>query len=177
MRTTRSKRSTARRWPSIEGAAGVKSAVAVTALPYSGHSSGASFTIEGRPFERGDQPSCQLQSVSDSFFRTLGVPLRSGRLLDDTDGAETLRAGVIGERMAQKWWPHESPVGKRIKLGAPDSKGPWITIVGVAGDVTHDAFERLPRPVLYVPLTQSPKAMDGYRRPHRWRSSAAWRRR
>jgi putative ABC transport system permease protein len=135
----------------------VKSAVAVTALPYSGHSSGASFTIEGRPFERGDQPSCQFQSVSDRFFQTLGVPLRSGRFLDDTDGAETLRAGVIGERMAQKWWPHESPIGKRIKLGAPDSKGPWITIVGVAGDVTHDAFERLPRPVLYVPLTQSPK--------------------
>jgi len=136
---------------------GVKSAVAVTALPYSGHSSGANFTIEGRPFERGDQPSCQLQSASDRYFQTLGVPLRKGRLLDDTDGAETLRAGVIGERMAQKWWPHESPIGKRIKLGEPDSKGPWITIVGVAGDVMHDAFDRLPRPVLYVPLTQTPK--------------------
>jgi putative ABC transport system permease protein len=136
---------------------GVKSSVAVTALPYSGHSSGTGFTIEGRPLERGDQPSCQLQSVSDRYFRTLGVPLRSGRLLDDTDGAETPRAGVIGERMAQKWWPHESPIGKRIKLGGPDSKDPWITIVGVAGDVTHDVYDRGPRPVLYVPLTQSPK--------------------
>ena len=136
---------------------GVKSAVAVTALPYSGHSSGAAFTIEGRPVERGDQPSCQLQSVSDGYFRTLGVPLRSGRLLNGSDGAETPRAGVIGERMAQKWWPHESPVGKRIKLGAPDSKQPWITIVGVAGDVMHDVYDRNPRPVLYVPLTQTPK--------------------
>ena len=107
--------------------------------------------------ERGDQPSCQLQSVSDRYFQTLGVPLRSGRLLNGGDGAETPRVGVIGERMAQKWWPHESPIGKRIKLGAPDSKQPWITIVGVAGDVTHDVYDRLPRPVLYVPLTQSPK--------------------
>ncbi len=136
---------------------GVKSAVAVTALPYSGHSSGSNFTIEGRPLERGDQPSCQIQSVSDRYFQTLGVPLRRGRLLNGNDGAETLRTGVIGERLAQKWWPHESPVGKRIKLGGPDSKQPWIAIVGVAGDVTHDVYDRGPRQVLYVPLTQSPK--------------------
>ena len=49
----------------INALPGVKSAVAVTALPYSGHSSGRGFTIEGRPVERGDQPSCQIQSVSD----------------------------------------------------------------------------------------------------------------
>jgi putative ABC transport system permease protein len=136
---------------------GVKSAVAVTALPYSGHASGSGFTIEGRPFERGDQPSCQLQSVSDRYFQTLGIPLRSGRFIGAGDGPETLRTGVIGERMANKWWPHESPIGKRVKLGAPDSKQPWITIVGVAGDVTHEVYDRVPRPVLYVPLAQTPK--------------------
>jgi predicted permease len=136
---------------------GVKSAIAVTALPYSSHSSGSDFTIEGRTFERGDQPSCQLQSVSNGYFQTLGVPLRSGRLLGESDGAETLRTAVIGERMASKWWPHESPIGKRIKLGGTDSKQPWITIVGVAGDVTHEVYQRVPRPVLYVPLTQTAK--------------------
>lgn len=134
---------------------GVKAAAAVTALPYSGHSSGSGFTIEGRPFERGDQPSCQLQSVSDLYFKMLGVPLRSGRLLNQGDGADAPRTGVIGERMASKWWPHESPIGKRIRLGGPGSKEPWITIVGVAGDVTHEVFDRAPRPVLYVPLAQT----------------------
>jgi predicted permease len=136
---------------------GVKSAVAVTGLPYSGHSIGSSFTIEGRPMERGDQPSCQLQSVSDRYFETLNVPLRSGRLLNAGDGAETPKAGVVSERMARKWWPHESPIGKRIRLGAPDSKQPWVTIVGVVGDVTHNVFDRNPRALLYVPLTQSPR--------------------
>jgi putative ABC transport system permease protein len=95
--------------------------------------------------------------VSDLYFKTLGVPLRSGRLLNQGDGAEAPRAGAIGERMANKWWPHESPIGKRIRLGAPDSKQPWITIVGVVGDVTHQVFDRGPRQVVYVPLAQMPK--------------------
>jgi putative ABC transport system permease protein len=141
----------------INALPGVKSAVAVTALPYSGHSSGRLFTIEGRPVERGDQPSSQVQNVSPKYFETLRVPLRSGRVLGASDGPDTLRAGVISERMARRWWPHESPIGKRLKFGAPDSKQPWITIVGVVGDTTHDVFDRNPRSVLYVPMAQYPR--------------------
>ena len=141
----------------INALPGVKSAVAVTALPYSGHSSGRSFTIEGRPVERGDQPSSQVQNVSSKYFETLRVPLRRGRLLGASDGPDTLRAGVISERLASRWWPHESPIGKRIKFGAPDSKQQWITIVGIVGDTTHDVFDRNPRSVLYVPMAQYPR--------------------
>jgi putative ABC transport system permease protein len=141
----------------INALPGVKSAVAVTALPYSGHSSGRSFTIEGRPVERGDQPSCQVQNVSSKYFETLRVPLRRGRLLGASDGPDTLRAGVISERLASRWWPHESPIGKRIKFGAPDSKQQWITLVGIVGDTTHDVFDRNPRSVLYVPMAQYPR--------------------
>jgi putative ABC transport system permease protein len=141
----------------INALPGVKSAVAVTALPYSGHSSGRSFTIEGRPVERGDQPSSQVQNVSPKYFETLRVPLRRGRLLGASDGPNTVRTGVISERLASRWWPHESPIGKRIKFGAPDSKQQWITIVGVVGDTTHDVFDRNPRSVLYVPMAQYPR--------------------
>jgi putative ABC transport system permease protein len=141
----------------INALPGVKSAVTVTALPYSGHSSGRSFTIEGRPVERGDQPSCQVQNVSSKYFEALRVPLRRGRLLGASDGPDTLRAGVISERLASRWWPHESPIGKRIKFGASDSKQQWITIVGIVGDTTHDVFDRNPRSVLYVPMSQYPR--------------------
>ena len=141
----------------INALPGVKSAVAVTALPYSGHSSGRSFTIEGRPVERGDQPSSQVQNVSPKYFETLHVPLRSGRLLGQSDGTDTLRVAVISERMAHRWFPHESPIGKRFKFGAPDSKEPWITITGVVGNTTHDVFDRNPRSVIYVPMEQFPR--------------------
>jgi putative ABC transport system permease protein len=141
----------------IDALPGVKSATAVTALPYSGHSSGRAFTIEGRPVERGNQPSGQVQNVSPRYFETLRVPLRKGRFLSASDGADTVRAGVVSERMAQLWWPHESPIGKRLKFGGPDSKQPWITVVGVVGDTTHDVFDRNPRSALYVPMAQYPR--------------------
>jgi putative ABC transport system permease protein len=141
----------------INALPGVKTAVAVTALPYSGHSSGRGFTIEGRPVQRGDQPSGQVQNVSPKYFETLRVQLRNGRFLGRGDGPDTLRVGVVSERMAQLWWPHESPIGKRLKFGAPDSEEQWITVVGIVGDTTHDVFDRNPRSVLYVPMSQYPR--------------------
>ncbi len=141
----------------INAMPGVKSAIAVTALPYSGHSSGRFFTIEGRPLEHGDQPSSQVQNVSPKYFETLRVPLRAGRLLGESDTSQTQRVAVVNERMAQRWWPHQSPIGRRIKFGPPDSKQPWMTIVGVVGNTTHDAFDRTPRTALYVPMSQSPR--------------------
>jgi putative ABC transport system permease protein len=136
---------------------GVKSAVAVTALPYSGHSTSRLITIEGRPIERGEQPNCQLQNVSPGYFETLRVPLRAGRLLGASDGPDAPRVGVISQRMANQWWPNQSPIGKRVKFGAPDSKEQWITIAGIVGDVTHDVYDRNPRAVLYVPMAQYPR--------------------
>jgi putative ABC transport system permease protein len=141
----------------INALPGVKSATAVTALPYSGHSSGRGFTIEGRAIERGIQPGCQLQNVSAKYFQTLHVPLISGRFLSEGDGADSPRVAVVSQRLAQRWWPNESPIGRRIRLGGPASKEPWMTIVGVAGDFTHDTFDRNPRTVVYVPMEQYPR--------------------
>jgi putative ABC transport system permease protein len=63
---------------------------------------------------------------------------------------------VISERMAQRWWKNESPLGRRIKIGEPDFKSPWMTIVGVVGDVMHNPYERVLRRTLYLPYQQSP---------------------
>jgi putative ABC transport system permease protein len=63
---------------------------------------------------------------------------------------------VISERMARRWWSNESPIGKHIKIGPQDSKSPWLTIVGVVGDLAHNPYDRQPRRTLYVPYDQSP---------------------
>jgi putative ABC transport system permease protein len=135
---------------------GVRSAAAASALPYSGHSTGWGFTIEGRPVEPGRMPTATYQVVSPAYFDTLRVPLRAGRLLAETDGRDAPKVAVISERMARRWWNNESPLGKHIKLGGPDYPGPWLTIVGVVADVTHNAYEREPRRILYVPCQQAP---------------------
>ena len=140
----------------IQALPGVRSAVAVSALPYSDHSSGRNFTIEGRPIEPGDQPSGMYQVASPEYFSTLHIPLRAGRLLSPGDGPEAPKVALISERMAQRWWKNESPLGRRIKIGEPDFKSPWMTIVGVVGDVMHNPYERVARRTFYVPYQQSP---------------------
>ena len=135
---------------------GVKSAVAITALPYSGHSNGRFFAIEGRPVERGLQPVATYQATSSKFFETFHVPLREGRFLSESDGAEAPKVALVSEKLARVWWKGESPLGKRIKLGAADSKNSWMTIVGVVGNVAHDTYDHEPRAIMYLPYQQAP---------------------
>ena len=142
----------------IRAIPGVQSAAAVTALPYSGHSSGRSFTIEGQPVDPGNVPNGMYQVASPSYFETLHIPLRAGRLLSESDGADAPKVALISERMAQRWWSNESPLGKRIRLGRPGSPdpSPWLTIAGVVGDIPYNPYDRQPRRVIYVPYQQAP---------------------
>ena len=144
---------------------GVRAAVAATALPHSDHSSGRQYVIEGRPVDPARPVSGMYQLVTPGYFETLHIPLRAGRFLDARDGADAPRTVVISERAAQRYWPNEPyPIGKRIRAGLPPgaaarpgAKEVWMTIVGVAGDITHDVFDRNPRPVFYEPFAQAPR--------------------
>lgn len=140
----------------IQALPGVRSASAVTALPYSAHSEGRSFTIEGRPPEPGNAPDGMYQVTSPDYFQTLHIALREGRFLRSSDGASTQPVTVISQVLAQRWWKGESSIGKRIRIGGSDSKDGWMTIVGVVADQPHTAFERTPRPTFYVPWQQQP---------------------
>jgi putative ABC transport system permease protein len=139
----------------IKALPGVRSTAAVTALPYSDHSNGRDFTIEGRAVEPGNQPNGMYQVASPEYFETLRVALRAGRFLSESDGEASPKVAVIGERLAKRWWNNESPLGRRIKLGT-DAKAPWTTIVGVVADMPHSPYDRAPRRTIYVPLQQAP---------------------
>ena len=140
----------------IQALPGVRSATAVTALPYSNDSNGRNFMIEGRPLEPGNPPNGMYQVASPDYFETLRVPLLEGRFLRASDGPASQPVTVISKRLAEHWWKGESPIGKRIRIGDRDSKDPWMTIVGVVGDLTHNAYDRLPRPTFYVSWQQQP---------------------
>jgi len=135
---------------------GVRAATAVSALPYSDHSNGRAYTIEGRPVEPEKQPTGMYQLATGSYFETLRIPLVAGRLLTEGDGPDTTKVAVISRRMADRWWKNQSPLGQHIKLGLADSKSPWLTIVGVVADTVHNPYDREPRRVLYVPFQQAP---------------------
>ncbi len=90
-----------------------------------------------------------LRFVTPGYFATIGVPLRAGRLLDDTDTAAAPRAAVVSESFARQNFPGESPLGKRFQFAFEDR-----TVVGVAGDVRVRGLERTSEPQAYLPHRQ-----------------------
>jgi putative ABC transport system permease protein len=107
------------------------------------------FRIEGRELSPGEAPPVTSQIVvSPGYFQTLGIPLREGRLLADADDGKHQIVVLINEAAQRRFWPHEDPVGKRVK-GENDSQ--WTTIVGVVGDVRDFGLERPAPPEFYVP--------------------------
>jgi putative ABC transport system permease protein len=137
---------------------GVQNAAMITNPPASNVDSETTvFTIEGRSeLKASDQPSADLQIASADYFRALKIPLVAGRLLSDTDSVESSNVAMINNGMARQFWPRGDAVGHRFKLGAPDSAEPWITVVGVVGDVRQNWWNAVTRAVIYRPFTQAP---------------------
>lgn len=96
-----------------------------------------------------------LTVASDNYFRMMGVRLRSGRFFDSTDNEASLAVAVVDEKMAARFWPGESPLGKRIRLTSTDD-GAWMTIIGVVSSVPGAPY-RLDADLgsLYRPLRQA----------------------
>ena len=136
---------------------GAQSAAVFSTIPFSNNGgTWTSFDLEGHPAEGGQFLSAQLQSVSPGFFSMLQIPLLEGRDFDLQDGHATLAAAIISKNLADRFWPHESPVGRHIRLMREGSTGPWLTVVGVVGDVVWDWTDNQPEYAIFQPFTQAP---------------------
>ena len=143
---------------------------AVEQLPLSGPQQSSDFRILGvEPPRPGDEPDASYVSVTPGYFSAMDLRLRTGRTLSATDGASSPRVVVINETMARRFWPNESPIGKRIALSieslrfdrpnAPprlDFEGGAREIVGVVADVRASAIADPAQPALYIPFAQRP---------------------
>lgn len=113
-----------------------------------------SFQVEGRHLEPGQAPPVStFAAVSPDYFKTLGIPLREGRLFTDRDDEKGPIAVIINEAMKRQLWPNESPVGKRI---TNDGGEHWGQIVGVVGDVREFGLDHPPVAEIYVPQAINP---------------------
>ena len=93
--------------------------------------------------------------ISEGFFQTLRVPLRKGRFFNAQDNQAAVRVTIINETMARRFWPGEDALGKRFKLGPAQSTNPWLTVVGVVGDMRRQSLERQPIAQIFQPYLQS----------------------
>ncbi len=134
-----------------------RSGAMITGLPYSFYDNTVSVSIEGQvPVAANQLPIAMQESISRGYLRTMHIALRQGRDFDERDTADSPAVAVISDTMARSLWPGDTAIGRRMKLGAPSDSGPWITIVGVAGDTRHEVYDRSFRSVLYRPFQQDP---------------------
>lgn len=135
---------------------GVRSVAAASFLPASGQGSVIHFNIQGRPPRNGSEYiMANYRTVSSEFFQTLGIPLLQGRWIENTDRENTPPIVVINEAMAKTYFPNESPLGKKMQIGAtPDKDVPWMMIVGVVGNVKQSLVADMPTE-FYVPYRQA----------------------
>ena len=135
---------------------GVTAAGAVYGPPGGGDRGDWFYSIAGRPAPpRSDVPVALFNIAEAGYFPMMGIPLR-GRDFNDTDRAGGPKVAIVNQTFARLWWPGESPLGHRIKVGGPYRDGPELEIVGVAGDVKQDGLDSQPMPELYQPFAQKP---------------------
>jgi predicted permease len=121
--------------------------------PFSGFNAAAGYTVEGAPPQpRADRTVAHIASVTPGYFQTIGVPLLRGRDVSLDDTHDRPGVAVINKTMADREWPGQDPIGRRVSIGGnlSDSES-WITVVGVVADSKRDDLQAGPRPAIYLP--------------------------
>jgi putative ABC transport system permease protein len=134
---------------------GVESAALTLSLPIEGSNWNSVFVVADKPVPpRAELPSSAFIPVSVNYFETLGIRLLRGRAFTEADNSNPYQVIVINETMANRFWPGEDPVGKRVKQGWPESDTPWREIIGVVSDVKLDGIDRETSLQIYMPIGQ-----------------------
>jgi predicted permease len=143
----------------IAAAPGVEAVGATTTLPFGGSWSTGSFNVEGyTPGENEQNPWGDIRWVSPGFARAMRIPILEGRFLDDSAGPDSPLVVVVDERMTERFWPDQDPIGKRITRDDPeDAEARWWQVVGVVRHTAHEGLDADPRAQLYFSYRQVPR--------------------
>jgi putative ABC transport system permease protein len=143
----------------VEALPGVVCASVASGLPIE-NQVGMGFVIEENPNPRPeDMPDANYLIVAPNYFRTMGIPLRQGRAFTEADIQDSQRVVIVNEELVREYWPGQNPLGKRLKTGT-DPRLPWLTVVGVAGNVRTEGPDVGFGPELYIPYRQYPWLLD-----------------
>jgi putative ABC transport system permease protein len=135
---------------------GVSGVAAAQALPFDGTRNTATMTIEGHELDaQGRVPAIQTNVASAGYFELIGARLVRGRTFTEQDHDRAAPVAIVTESMANRYWPGEDPIGRRVHFGGAQAKSPWMTVVGVVNDIRTGKLEEPARPTLFRPLRQA----------------------
>jgi predicted permease len=138
----------------LETEPGVSSVAASASFPLNDDGGGfnGSFEIEGKPVPDGQpRPRANLNLASPDYFKTIGIPLRKGRLFTKQDHVESPGVVIVSERLARRYWKDEDPIDRKITFNRGQQ---WLTIVGVVADARNVLTEEA-GDVIYGPILQT----------------------
>ena len=138
---------------------GVEEAGSISHLPFDDYGNWYSYYFpEGRPLEKQQTTMADHRSISPSAFRALGIPLLAGRYFTESDDASHPQVVIVDDMLAEKTWPGQSAVGKRLSVETYHNrqfKQEWAEVVGVVKHVRYHSLMRQVRPQVYLPYMQN----------------------
>ena len=136
----------------IQSAPGATSAGFISELPLSGEGNDTFFTItEHPPANPNDNEDADFRVVAGDYFGAMRIPLLAGRSFESQDASEDRQVMVVNEPFAKKFFPHESAIGKHVKLFEGKSQFATREIVGIVGGNKHFALQESLRPEMFIP--------------------------
>jgi len=139
---------------------GVKFAGLSTVLPAVSGFGESTFVVEGYVPPRGAGLNlAAFATIKGDYLQALGVPLLSGRLFTAADNAQTQLVAIVNHKFAQHYWPGADPIGRRFRIGTPESPTPWLTIVGEVADVKQGSPDETSKEQWYEPTDQNVKSI------------------
>jgi predicted permease len=132
-------------------------AVGITSfLPAAGNNWGSAFTVEGYVPARGAGLNmAAISLVEGDPFEALGIRVLRGRVFTESDNAGSQLVAIVNRKMAERYWPGQDPIGKRLRRGMPETSTPWMTVVGEVDDVKLGSPDAETTPQVYQPVTQT----------------------
>jgi predicted permease len=135
---------------------GVQSVSLAYGSPLTGNVNAGTVALEGQTAPSGQQPpSVFFDNVTPAFFETLRVPLLRGRAFTESDNQSAPPVVIVNQTMAEKYWPHQDPIGKHFSLKIFTEPAKTMQVVGVSGNGKYVFISEDPTPFFYVPLAQN----------------------
>jgi predicted permease len=140
----------------LRQAPGVEAVGSTSALPATGNYPGIAFTVDGYLLPKDAGLNMAMMSpVRGDPFQALGIRLLRGRVFTDSDKADSQLVAIVNRKMAQRYWPGQDPIGKRLRRGMPETDTPWMTVVGEVDDVKMGSPDEETMPQVYQPAPQT----------------------
>ncbi len=145
---------------------GVQAVGVTTLLPNGGDNSDNAFVPEGYVPPKGAGLSLAWASqIMGNYFAAAGIPMLRGRTFTDADRADSPLVVIVNRTLAERYWPGQDPIGKRLKIGVKESTTPWLTVVGEIADIKQTSADAETLNQMYMPSGQLKPAIAQFAPP------------